>query len=165
MFDLTDQSFGRKTPPVLCPCGTGIEYRSCCHPIHQNPSSAGTPEALMRARYSAFTLLKDAFLLSTWMRDTRPDELTCDPHIVWLSLKILDTGYSDRAKKSGFVLFRATFIEAGQKCILEESSRFISISNRWYYLDGDPRLDSKPISSNEPCPCGSGRKFKRCCKN
>ena len=27
----------------------------------------------------------------------------------------------------------------------------------------DPKNINKKISRNEPCPCGSGKKYKRCC--
>ena len=26
-----------------------------------------------------------------------------------------------------------------------------------------PKNTEKKVSRNEPCPCGSGKKFKRCC--
>ena len=27
----------------------------------------------------------------------------------------------------------------------------------------DPKYIGKKISRNEPCPCGSGKKYKKCC--
>jgi len=30
-------------------------------------------------------------------------------------------------------------------------------------LAGGPRLDYSKIGRNDPCPCGSGAKFKNCC--
>ena len=27
----------------------------------------------------------------------------------------------------------------------------------------DPKYNGKKISRNEPCPCGSGKKYKKCC--
>jgi len=26
-----------------------------------------------------------------------------------------------------------------------------------------PKIDEKKIGRNEPCPCGSGKKYKKCC--
>ncbi|UNB77983.1 SEC-C domain-containing protein [Escherichia coli] len=32
-------------------------------------------------------------------------------------------------------------------------------NGQWYYIDG-----TRPqICRNDPCPCGSGKKFKKCC--
>lgn len=39
-----------------CPCGSQIEYKSCCGVYHQGARVAPTPEALMRSRYTAYSL-------------------------------------------------------------------------------------------------------------
>jgi uncharacterized protein len=28
---------------------------------------------------------------------------------------------------------------------------------------GEPTQAPKPVGRNEPCPCGSGKKYKKCC--
>ena len=33
------------------------------------------------------------------------------------------------------------------------------------FLDNVPRQKGDKIGRNDPCPCGSGRKFKKCCRN
>ena len=45
----------------------------------------------------------------------------------------------------------------------------LRIDGKWFYVDGDmvkpkPVVRDKPkVGRNEPCPCGSGRKYKKCC--
>ena len=40
-----------------------------------------------------------------------------------------------------------------------ERSRFLKENGQWYYIDG-----TRPqFGRNDPCPCGSGKKFKKCC--
>ncbi|MEO0565894.1 MAG: YchJ family metal-binding protein, partial [Chloroflexota bacterium] len=43
----------RLAPGAPCPCGSGRAYKACCRPYHQGKNPP-TPEALMRARYSAY---------------------------------------------------------------------------------------------------------------
>ena len=49
-----------------------------------------------------------------------------------------------------------------------ELASFRREEGRWVYVDGDmnpkgpPRQVAK-VGRNEPCPCGSGKKYKKCC--
>ena len=57
----------------------------------------------------------------------------------------------------------------GAEASHHERSRFRRAEGRWVYLDGEmvkpkPVVREEPkVGRNAPCPCGSGRKFKRCC--
>jgi SEC-C motif-containing protein len=47
-------------------------------------------------------------------------------------------------------------------------SHFEKRDGNWIYIDGDivppkPIKKDKKIGRNEPCPCGSGKKYKKCC--
>jgi SEC-C motif domain protein len=44
---------------------------------------------------------------------------------------------------------------------LHENSKFIYENGQWYYLDGI-LLDPIKITRNEPCWCGSIKKYKKC---
>jgi SEC-C motif-containing protein len=63
------------------------------------------------------------------------------------------------------VEFKVHYQEAGAPLILHEKSRFIKEEGKWFYLNGTvmPRISVK-IGRNEPCPCGSGKKYKKCCQ-
>ncbi|ASK36625.1 zinc chelation protein SecC [Alcanivorax sp. N3-2A] len=142
-----------------CPCQSGFGYARCCQPLHQGQPAA-TPEALMRSRYSAFVLNHGDYLIASWHPDTRPASLNLDDGGQWLALEVLE---SDESGESGRVHFRATCKEGNGFAVLEERSRFVREHDRWFYLDGEHTVTPLKPGRNDPCPCGSGRKFKKCC--
>ena len=144
---------------TLCPCNSGKDYSACCGSYH-NGEVAPTPEALMRSRYSAFALENAEYLMATWHKDYRPQTLEFAADTRWTGLDILGAG-SDG--DTGRVHFIATFNEAGEWLLLEEKSRFERLDGRWYYLAGETDFRSPGIGRNDPCLCGSGKKWKKCC--
>ena len=58
-----------------CPCGLPHDYTKCCGPHIAGVTPAPTSEALMRSRYTAYTLALEPYLLATWHPDTRPAAL------------------------------------------------------------------------------------------
>ena len=117
----------------------------------------------MRSRYSAFVLGETDYLLETWHEDYRPAQLTVDTRIHWLGLTILaESQQGDTAT----VEFEARLLRDGTVDAQHERSDFLRRSGQWLYTRGESLLPSfnpwKP-GRNEPCPCGSGNKFKRCC--
>lgn len=153
------------SPSDLCPCGSGHSYEACCGRYHHGVA-APTAEALMRSRYSAYVLRLAGYLLDTWHAAMRPATLafeTSEP--VWCGLEILATRGGSETEQAGEVEFIARWFTREGKCgALHERSRFVHEGERWYYVDGElmPTASSK-VGRNEPCPCGSGRKFKQCC--
>ncbi|WP_027961187.1 YchJ family protein [Halomonas halodenitrificans] len=144
---------------ISCPCGSARPLAECCGRYHDG-APAPTPAALMRSRYSAFVLKRTDYLLASWHPDTRPAELGADDATQWLGLEVLHSGeQGDR----GWVEFRATFREGHDYGVLEEASEFRRDDGRWRYLDGRPTVSRLKPGRNDACPCGSGRKFKRCC--
>jgi SEC-C motif-containing protein len=91
----------------------------------------------MRSRYSAFVVLDSDYLLRTWHPDTRPAALDLDPHIEWRRLDILTTRRGGPLDTEGTVEFAAHYRSQGERGVQRESSRFLRIDRRWYYLDGD----------------------------
>ncbi|MCG7200646.1 SEC-C domain-containing protein [Marinobacter pelagius] len=151
---ISDQSKGH------CPCGSGKAYEQCCQPWHQG-KPAPSPEALMRSRYTAFVQKRVDYLLETWHPDTRPAELDMEGSPAWVSLQILDsTGQGNR----GVVHFRAVYRIGDGWGYLEEHSDFVREEGRWYYLSGETEEGQLKPGRNDRCPCGSGKKFKACCR-
>ncbi|WP_447527476.1 YchJ family protein [Vreelandella sp. TE19] len=142
-----------------CPCDSTAAYKACCGAYHQG-AIAPTPEALMRSRYSAFALDLVDYLKATWHPSTRPESLAPDPATRWKRLVIEHAPAPEGGRAT--VHFKAFFQEGGWH-VLEEVSRFVLEDGRWWYLDGEPRLDKLKPGRNERCPCGSGRKLKACC--
>ncbi len=118
----------------------------------------------MRSRYTAYVLGYSEYILQTWAPVTRPQilDLTTDK-VKWLGLVIHDCREGLETDRGGEVEFIATSIAAGCLCTMHENSRFIRPEQYWYYLDGRCESAGKRLDRNSPCPCNSGKKFKRCC--
>ena len=124
----------------------------------------------MRSRYTAYTRFDDKYLLSTWHADTRPSTPTPSDDgdgSVWTGLDILRTEAGQVGDKTGIVEFIAHCNVNGVTSQLHEISEFSHDGERWSYIDGTGlqpiRRETPKVGRNEPCPCGSGKKFKKCC--
>ena len=148
----------------LCPCGSQLEHSVCCQPILADHKLALTAEMLMRSRYTAFVQENTGHLLKTWVEKKRPTLLNFDDHpVIWIGLIINKTIEGQAADSAGKVDFTSIYIENGQLCTLNETSDFSKINGLWFYVDGACEVTKKKIERNRPCPCGSQKKFKRCC--
>ena len=112
-----------------------------------------TPKELMISRYEAFKREDWDYIAKTSVHQT-VEELNSSIPIEWLKLDVVDA-YDD------IVEFKAYYRENGKIQVLHEKSNFIKIDGIWKYLDGE--LYNTKIERNESCPCGSGKKFKKCC--
>ena len=153
-----------------CPCHSGMRYAECCGAAHSGQKRSATAQALMRSRYSAYVLGDIAYLLRTWHPSTRPAAI--DPAAIpdWCGLDILRTEKGQGCDDQGIVEFKATALLQGKVFTLHEASRFVLEAGQWLYVSGDILEDSAQAGSavskagrNSPCPCGSGKKFKKCC--
>ncbi len=118
----------------MCPCGSNKKYELCCGPYINGAVSAPTAEALMRSRYSAYTLNDEAYLRASWDERTCPKErITHDDPTKWLGLEV------KKFKTDGdhaTVEFVARYKIAGKAHRLHELSRFVRYDGRWFYVDG-----------------------------
>jgi SEC-C motif domain protein len=147
-----------------CPCNSNKQFVDCCEPILQNLGNAKTAEQLMRSRYTAFTLADNEYLMKSWAAETRPEDIHAeDDRIQWLKLQVEECEQGGLEDKTGIVTFTASFLSSGHLCKLHEKSNFIKEKDTWYYLDGKSESDTSKVGRNAPCPCGSGKKYKRCC--
>ncbi|MFA7386722.1 MAG: YchJ family metal-binding protein [Thiohalobacteraceae bacterium] len=146
----------------LCPCGSGRAYRECCEAALDGARPPATAEALMRSRFTAFVRGDADYLLASWHPATRPAQLQLDDQPRWERLEILHAQGGGADDTEGRVGFAAYYRSATGPGCLRELSRFHREQGRWYYLDGRPLEGDRP-GRNAACPCGSGRKFKRCC--
>jgi SEC-C motif-containing protein len=148
----------------LCPCGSGEDFSQCCQPVLAAHSAAKTAEQLMRSRYTSFVLKHTKHLLRSWQEQTRPAVIQEDePAIQWLGLEIDQCERGSAQDTEGMVSFSARFLCSGTLCQLSERSRFVKEDGLWFYLDGESSSHTRKVAKNEPCPCGTGKKFKRCC--
>ena len=117
----------------------------------------------MRSRYSAYVLKNESYLLETWHKSTRPEVINLENDTTaWKALHVFSCQDN---KEYNTVHFVAFFTDGNTKndriFYLAENSAFIK-EDRWYYLNG-LELKTDVASKNMPCPCQSGKKFKRCC--
>jgi SEC-C motif-containing protein len=157
-----------------CPCGSELPYAQCCEPLINGIKQAETAEQLMRSRYCAFTRASVAYLIETVHPDKRSqhDEKTTRKwaeKAQWHSLNILATEKGGAQDTEGIVEFVAQYTEKQRRVKHHEIAQFKKQDGRWYFVDGEPpaitpHLRPGPkIGRNDPCPCGSGKKFKKCC--
>lgn len=147
----------------LCPCGSAVEYSLCCHRYLSGEQVAPDPSHLMRSRYCAFVMKDADYLIRTWHPTCHAgnfrDEISAGfAATEWLGLTVFEHMVSE-ADNTGYVSFVARFHEHDKPGAIIERSRFLKENGQWYYIDG-----TRPqFGRNDPCPCGSGKKFKKCC--
>jgi SEC-C motif-containing protein len=158
----------------LCPCGSKVPYDQCCGPILAGEAQAPTARALMSARYTAFTTGDIDFLGRSLHPDHRHDHDALATRrwaesADWIGLEIVATEGGGEEDENGEVEFIATFKEKGMVRRHHERSRFTRQDGQWFFVDGDvvvpkTQVNTGPkVGRNDPCPCGSGRKYKKCC--
>ncbi|MFP4306317.1 MAG: YchJ family protein [Desulfococcaceae bacterium] len=157
-----------------CPCGSGDPLESCCGPILRGERPAETAEALLRARFTAFARRETDFVVET----NHPDQRGADNRETveswasatqWHSLDIQEVAGGGPEDDAGFIRFVAHYTEKGKEGEHAEEAEFRRKDGRWFFFDGKPPRvktvvrDQPKIGRNAPCPCGSGKKYKKCC--
>lgn len=152
---------------VSCFCCSSNMFNQCCEPLLLGKEYAKQPEQLMRSRFSAYKTENYRYILSTYadLQRQNLDIIAIKNSAVgtkWLSLDIIE---SSQKSEFGQVEFKAYFRVENQYFVLHEVSEFILENNQWKYTEGDIISDGLPlkIGRNDPCPCTSGKKFKKCC--
>jgi len=161
---------------ALCPCGSGNEYKNCCLPLIGGKKKATTAEELLRARYSAFAMGEVDFIVTTHHSKTRGDIKRDEiedwsKNSEWLGLKIVQKEAGEAKDETGTLVFCAGFRAKDAEKVEEhwEQSLFEKENGEWRFLDargvqvGPYRREAPKIGRNDPCPCGSGKKYKKCC--
>jgi len=111
------------------------------------------PEELMRSRYDAFVREDWEYVAKTSVSQ-KLAELQGSVPLKWIKLNVLNA-------YDNFVEFKAYYIQDSKIELVHEKSRFIQEDGVWKYKDGI--LFNTKVERNETCPCGSGKKFKKCC--
>lgn len=149
---------------MRCYCGSNENFSSCCQPLLRGKRIAETAEQLMRSRYCAYIEADGTYLRSTWVNDQCPQDLALENKINWVGLEVVACDRGQQNDDTGQVEFKAWFIENEKLFCLHEVSEFEKQKGQWLYHSG--KMIEEPaeaISRNQACPCGSGKKFKRCC--
>ena len=128
----------------------------------------------MRSRYSAFVAANIDYIMDTHDPDTvdgvdRDSTLEWAKQADWKSLEILETEAGGKDDAFGRVDFCATYELKGTKVEHRESATFRKAGDQWLFVDGEQiagppvKREGPKIGRNDPCSCGSGKKYKKCC--
>lgn len=153
-----------------------------------NKSLPETAEKLMRSRYTAFTKVDVDYLKKTLAPESRGDFDSAATkkwaeNAKWKGLKILSVQGGGSEDKKGTVEFIATYETQGEILEHHEVAHFRKAdSGSWLFVEGDSHThkegeghqhqhkrpqtmirESPKTGRNDPCICGSGKKYKKCC--
>ncbi|WP_105189953.1 YchJ family protein [Pseudoalteromonas sp. T1lg48] len=150
----------------MCYCGSTKQYADCCGRYIDGGAQAGDPLTLMKSRYSAFCTQATEYLVATCSASALQNNQAEDvaefaSAANFIELEIVDT---DLSAQPAEVEFKAFYIFANTLCCIHERSTFIQQNGQWFYDSGTlmPTSERK-LSRNDPCPCGSNKKYKKCC--
>ena len=156
-------------PADNCCCHSGKLFEDCCGPYLEGRALPDTVERLMRSRFSAFQRKNTDYLRDSWDPSTRPATLSLEQdERQWSGLEVVKTIGGGPCEERGVVEFKATYELGEDTYLFHEISRFVRANGRWLYLDASFPFHGKiahqglPLK-NAPCPCGSGKKHKKCC--
>jgi SEC-C motif-containing protein len=153
-----------------CSCGSSKDYGECCGPIIAG-MPALTAEVLMRSRFTAFARGDLDHIERTYAKAERGKVSAAgagsSSEVEWVGLQILDTIAGGADDNNGIVEFAARFRSGGRVEVHRERSNFCREEGQWVYVDGAVTIAADAgtgkIGRNDPCPCGSGNKYKKCC--
>ncbi len=159
--------------PTDCPCGSKKPCSACCEPYIAGKAAAPTAEALMRARYTSYATGRIDFIEKTHAPESRADfdrkaSEKWAKDSAWKSLTVVATKNGGPADTTGVVSFIAGFSQGGKDYEHHEIAAFRKEGADWLFVDGkspkpETHVNTGPdVGRNDPCHCGSGRKFKKC---
>lgn len=122
---------------IECPCGSHRKFTECCARYLDGGEAAPAAEALMRSRYTAYTLLREDYLLATWHTSTRPQQLGLAQEVPtkWIGLDV--KRHEQQGENHAIVEFVARYKVNGRAFRMHEVSRFVREEGRWFYVDGE----------------------------
>jgi SEC-C motif domain protein len=159
---------------VTCICGKGESTETCCGPFLKRERRPDTAEALMRSRYTAYATGDIDYIIETH-DPKRVEEIdrasteSWSKQSQWLGLEIIAAEAGGPADEQGSVEFCARYKLKNVTINHRERAEFRKHEGRWVFVDGKEiaappvRYEEPRAGRNDPCPCGSGKKHKKCC--
>jgi len=127
----------------------------------------------MRARYTAYVRGEMDYLQKTHHPLTREsfnleEARKWSSQSTWLGLSIVNAEKGMENDQEGKVEFIARYQYQNKEQNHHEISDFKKENGQWYFVDGHlitgTQVRQTPkVGRNDPCSCGSGKKFKKCC--
>jgi SEC-C motif-containing protein len=155
----------------LCPCDSGKNFELCCQLLLSGHDRPATAEALMRSRFTAHVVNDYAYLHRTHRPTANVPYLEetgdADDSVKWTKL-VVHSHEPGASPDNAFVEFSAFFTDEAGDHVIHEKSEFHRDNGQWLYTRV-ARTGPAPFKAvakpgrNEPCLCGSGKKYKHCC--
>jgi len=129
-----------------------------------------TARSLLEARYKAFERGDVDFILESHHPETisavdRQSIESWAKDSKWLGLSIEDEKIGD---EKTIVTFTVRYSRGSETVNHRENAEFRKHEGRWLYFDSEfpkpetIRRSGDKVGRNDPCSCGSGKKFKKC---
>ncbi len=157
-----------------CLCGSGKIYEACCGRFIEGGEFASTAEELLRSRYVAHANKTIQYIINT-VHETNQEDANRESLKSWLDkttwrgLNIIDIDI--KSDDVTFIDFEAIAEFDGKTETHREVSEFRKEDGKWLFYKGiTPNVkqvinENKNVKANDKCPCGSGKKYKKCCMN
>ena len=124
----------------------------------------------MRSRFTAHVAGDEAYLHRTYLPTaSTPYVASAKPEVAsaWTRL-VVHAHEAGKNPATAYVDFSAYHLEGESEGALHEKSEFVQRNGEWIFArpirQGPAPIKAQPkVGRNDPCPCGSGRKFKHCC--
>lgn len=154
---------------IPCPCGSGKQFGACCA-LYINGEPAPDAQALMRSRYTAYVVGALDHVAATHAPEVREDFNRAEAERL---ARVCQFQYLDIRKvvengDSAQIDFVIRFRRDNKDMMQVELAEFRRENGHWLYAGG--KLSSQVsqrtvtrVGRNDPCPCGSGKKAKKCC--
>ncbi|HEX7477157.1 MAG TPA: YchJ family protein [Polyangiales bacterium] len=148
------------------------KLKAYCAPFLEGSALPKTAAELMASRYVAYGQGNVDYILATHDPDSRADT-DREATEQWAKsarfhgLTIVNTVAGGADDDTGEVEFIARYTTDGREVAHHERSTFRKVDGRWFFSDGKqlqaPVRRAEPkLGRNDPCSCGSGKKFKKC---
>ena len=127
--------------------------RSCIYFSKEDSTSTRLKESLEPTQRDDF----DEASVTAWSKESE-----------WLGIEIKQTK-TEEEKNIGWVEFIARFKQGNITRNHHELGEFHKVGGAWFFYDGRAvkqetvRHEGPVVGRNDPCPCGSGKKYKKCC--
>ncbi len=157
-----------------CLCNSGLDYNECCGKFIVGGQNPATAEELLRSRYVAHAKKEIDYIIDTVHPENTEDNDRASleswlNEASWKGFEIIKVDV--KSDDLTFIEFEAKSVYQGNSGVHRELSEFRKKDGKWYFFTGrTPNVEQvfneyKSVGANDKCPCGSGKKFKKCCMN
>lgn len=153
-----------------CPCGSGQTFAVCCEPVIKQQRTATTAEQVMRSRFTAHVIGDEQHLHRTYLPTANIPyvaEAQAGEPMQWTRL-VIHSHEPEVKPDLSYVDFTAYYREGNTEQAMHEKSEFLRVNGAWLFnrpirQGPAPVRSAAKVGRNDPCPCGSGKKYKQCC--